>query len=182
MAVRKILTIADPRLYQVSEPVTKFDRKLRDLARDLFDSMYAAGGVGLAAVQIGVLKRIMVIDLLKEGFYKAVFVNPVLIEKSQELQQGEEGCLSVPGLSLPLARPKWVKVAYQDLMGKEHTIEAEMLMARALLHEMDHLDGKVFVDQLEPDLRLSVEEDIALIKKGAEPRHYKVPPYRRKAS
>lgn len=166
MAVRKVLTIADPRLYQVSEPVVQFDRKLRDLVRDLFDSMYAARGVGLAAVQIGVLKRVLVIDLQEQGYQKGVFVNPELIEEAAEKIKEEEGCLSIPGLSMPLARPVWVKVAYQDITGQRKVIHAERLMARALLHEMDHLDGKVYVDLLEPELRLSIEEDLRLIKSG----------------
>lgn len=181
MAVRKILTIPDPRLYQVSEPVTKFDRPLRDLARDMFDSMYAAQGVGLAAVQIGVLQRILIIDLEDQGFLKGVFVNPRVLEQSSELQDGDEGCLSVPGLSVPLKRPRWVKVGYQDLTGTERTVEGEMLLARAFLHEMDHLDGKVFVDQLEPDMKLAVAKDIELIKAGKEPRERKIPAYRRQA-
>lgn len=181
MAVRKILTIPDPRLYQVSEPVIKFDRALRDLTRDMFDSMYEAHGVGLAAVQIGVLQRILVIDLEEQGFLKGVFVNPRVLEQSQETQDGEEGCLSVPGLSVPLKRPRWVKVGYQDLTGTERIVEGEMLLARAFLHEMDHLDGKVFVDQLEPDMKLAVAEDIELIKKGKGPRERRTPAYRRRA-
>ena len=180
MAVRKILTIHDPVLYQVSETITKFDSSLRTLVRDMFDSMYSANGVGLAAVQIGILKSILVIDLEEHGFVKGVFINPRVLEQSGEMQQGEEGCLSVPGLSAELERPRWVKVGYQNLSGKEVTIEAEMLMARALLHEMDHLDGKVFVDQLEPDLRLSLKDDIELIKQGKTIENVVVPEYRRK--
>lgn len=170
MPIKKVLTIPNSILYKRSKEVTKFDRSLRNLVRDLFDSMYAAAGVGLASVQIGVLKRVLVIDLMDDGMHKGVFVNPHVIETSEEMQNGNEGCLSVPGLSLPLQRPKRVKVGYQDLNGKEHVIEAEDLMARALLHEMDHLDGKVFVDLLEPDIRQQAEPDIKLIEMGKLPR------------
>lgn len=180
MAVRKILTIPDSRLYKVSEKITDFKADLRDLVRDMFDTMYAAHGVGLAGVQIGVLKRILVIDLIDHGFTKGVFINSHVLEESKEKQHGEEGCLSVPGLSAQLDRPRWVKIGYQNLAGQEMTIEAEMLMARALLHEMDHLDGKVFIDQLETDLRLSLDDDIELIKQGKEPKQTAEPSYRRK--
>ncbi len=180
MAVREIVTIPDKRLYQVSEPITEFNSSLRPLVRDMFDTMYAAKGVGLAAVQIGVLKRILVIDLEDVGFVKGVYVNPRVVEQSEEIQEGEEGCLSVPGLSAELVRPRWVKVGYQNLEGDEKFVEGEMLMARALLHEMDHLDGKVFVDQLEPDLKLELADDIELIKKGKLPSEPVTPGYRRK--
>lgn len=179
MAIRKILTIPNPTLYKVSEPITKFDSSLRPLVRDMFDTMYEAHGVGLAGVQIGVLKRILVIDLEEMGFVKGVFINPEVAKQSEETQDGEEGCLSVPGLAANLVRPKWVKVKYQTLTGEEKFVEGEMLMARALLHEMDHLDGKVFVDQLEPDLKLELKDDIEAIKQGKEPSSAKVPEYRR---
>lgn len=180
MAVKPILTIRDERLYKVSEPVTQFDKSLRDLVRDMFDSMNAQGGVGLAAVQIGVLKRVLVIDLVEKGFIKGAFVNPRLLEASQELQDGEEGCLSVPGLSAELKRPKWVKIAYQDLSGNEKVVEGEMLLARAFLHEMDHLDGKVFVDQLEPSIHKMLAGDIERIKQGLPAEHPREPHYRKR--
>lgn len=177
MAIRSVLTIQDKRLYQPSEPVERFDRELRDLVRDMFDSMAAEGGVGLAAVQIGVLRRVIVIDLAEKGFIKGAFVNPKLLEASAEMQEGEEGCLSVPGLSASLKRPNWVKIGYQDMSGNAKTVDAEMLLARAFLHEMDHLDGKVFVDQLEPRLHQLLAGDVDRIKRGlrverpAEPRY-----------
>jgi peptide deformylase len=178
VAVRPILTIQDDRLYKVSEPVTKFDRDLRDLVRDMFDSMAAEGGVGLAAVQIGVLKRVLVIDLVEKGFIKGAFVNPRLLEASKEMQDGEEGCLSVPGLSAELKRPRWVKIGYQDMSGNEKTVEGEMLLARAFLHEMDHLDGKVFVDQLEPEIHKILARDVDRIRHGLPVEHPKEPGYR----
>ncbi|RME91171.1 MAG: peptide deformylase [Candidatus Hydrogenedentota bacterium] len=182
MAVRKILTIPDPRLYEISEKVTEFGRPLRPLIRDMFDTMYAADGVGLAAIQIGVKKRILVLDLTHFGFVKGVFINPEVVEQSKEMQEGDEGCLSVPGLSVPLKRPKYVKVKYQDLNGSERIIEGEMLLARALLHEMDHLDGKVFVDLLEPAIKREVAEDIERIKQGLMPQKERIPEYRKEVS
>jgi len=178
--VKPILTIQDKRLYQVSEPIKKFDRSLRDLVRDMFDSMIEEGGVGLAAVQIGVLKRVLVIDLVQKGFIKGAFVNPRVIEASDEMQDGEEGCLSVPGLSAELKRPRWVKIGYQDLSGNEKVVEGEMLLARAFLHEMDHLDGKVFIDQLEPKLHKELAGDIDRIKHGLPVKEPHEPKYRNK--
>jgi len=178
--VKPILTIQDKRLYQVSEAIKKFDRSLRDLVRDMFDSMIEEGGVGLAAVQIGVLKRVLVIDLVQKGFIKGAFVNPRVIEASDEMQDGEEGCLSVPGLSAELKRPRWVKIGYQDLSGNEKVVEGEMLLARAFLHEMDHLDGKVFIDQLEPKLHKELAGDIDRIKHGLPVKEPHEPKYRNK--
>lgn len=180
MAIRPVLTIQDERLYQVSAPVKKFDRDLRGLVRDMFDSMAAEGGVGLAAVQIGVLQRVLVIDLAEKGFIKGAFINPRLLEASEEMQDGEEGCLSVPGLSAELKRPRWVKIGYQDMSGNEKTVEGEMLLARAFLHEMDHLDGKVFVDQLEPAIHKLLAGDVDRIKKGMTVEHPAEPRYRNK--
>ena len=178
MAIREVLNIPNPLLYEISEPVTRFDRELRNLARDMFDTMYAANGVGLAGVQVGVLKRILVIDLADNGFIKGVFINPKVKTQSEEMQNGEEGCLSVPGLSANLARPREVTVEYQDLTGNTKEVNAELLMARALLHEMDHLDGKVFVDLLEPDLKTELNDDIERIKQGLKPIGTKEPKYR----
>jgi len=180
IVVRRVLTIEDKRLYEVSTPVTKFDRGLRDLVRDMFDSMAAEGGVGLAGVQIGVMKRVLVLDLTEKGFIKGAFVNPRILETSDEMQDGEEGCLSVPGLSAELKRPRWVKIGYQDLSGNEKTIEGEMLLARAFLHEIDHLDGKVFVDQLEPKLHKELAGDIKRLKQGLPVEHPVEPKYRNK--
>lgn len=175
MALKKVLTIPNPILYQVSEEVTQFNRSLRDLVRDMFDSMYAAMGVGLAAVQIGVLKRVLIIDLTDseeaQQKFKGILINPHVVETSPQIQEGNEGCLSVPGLSLPLERPAWVNIKYQNLSGQVQQLEAKGLLARAILHEMDHLDGKVFIDLLEPHIRKEANVDIELIKEGKLPRH-----------
>ncbi len=180
MAVLKIRTIPDPVLYKKSARVTEFDKKLRDLVRDLFDTMYAESGVGLAAVQVGILTAVIVIDLEKMGHQKGVFVNPELVEASKETVIQEEGCLSVPGLSANLERPRRVKVRYQDVFGNEKYLEGENIMARALVHEMDHLKGEVFIDKLTPEVRQTVEEDIERIKRGLAPRNSSEPEYRKK--
>lgn len=181
MAVRDILTIPHETLYKPSEEITIFNNDgLKELIRDMFDTMYNARGVGLAAVQIGILKRLMVIDLTEMGYAKGVFINPTIADQSKDNQLGEEGCLSVPGLAADLERPQWVRIQYFDLKGKKQTITGKDLMARALLHEMDHMDGKVFIDQLEPDIRKPLEKDIKRIKKGKLPKGAKIPEYRRK--
>ena len=179
MAVKEVLSIPNPILYKISEPIIVFDRSLRGLVRNLYDTMAESNGVGLAAVQIGVRKRVLVIDLVKNGFKKGVFINPKLIEKSDEEYLGEEGCLSVPGIYSQLSRSKYVKIEYQDLIGEKNIIEAEMLMARAVLHEMDHLDGKVFVDQLEPEFKTEIESELNLLLQGKPLKQSKVPAYRK---
>ncbi len=161
--------------------VNVFDRELRFLVNDMFDAMYNADGVGLAAVQVGVLKRILIIDLRKSGT-KEIFINPHLVESSDEMQEGEEGCLSVPGITSTLKRSRQIKVFYQNILGKKKTIEAENLMARALLHEMDHLDGKIYVDLLEPHEKNKITSDLERLKMGKTVSKVKVPNYRKKIS
>lgn len=151
MAVRDILIWPDPELRKVSAPVDRFDDALRELAQDLFDTMYDADGVGLAAPQIGVHQRIVVVDIgspdaeSPSGEAPIVVVNPVFLIQEGEMSW-EEGCLSVPGELGKVTRAAHVKVRYQDLDGNFHEIEAEGLKAVALQHEFDHLDGKLFVD------------------------------------
>lgn len=180
MASLQLKTIADPVLYQKSQPVTEFNSELRELVRDMFEIMYKEHGVGLAAVQVGVLKRILIIDLVEAGFIKGVFINPEIITASKETQTGEEGCLSIPGVVTPLCRPKSVEIRYQDIFGETKTIQGKDLMARALLHEMDHLEGKVFIDLLEPAEREKVSTEINLIKSGKTVLEAQKPDYRRK--
>ncbi|MDH4199707.1 MAG: peptide deformylase [Spirochaetia bacterium] len=178
MSVRKIITISNKILYQESEIVTKFDSKLRALIRDMFDTMHEEHGVGLAAVQIGVLTRAIVIDLEKSGFAKGTFINPEIIEQSDDMEENEEGCLSIPGVTANLKRPKSVKISYQNIFGDFETKEAEGLFARALCHEIDHINGKVFIDQLDDAERSKVEEDILEVKGGRMPLHFQKPAYR----
>lgn len=178
----KVLSIPNECLYQVSTTVELFDRDLRILVSDLFETMYHAKGVGLAAVQIAILKRVLVIDLEDAGFTKGVFINPRIIAQSKELDLGEEACLSVPEVSSMLNRPLWVEVEYHDIYGELEIIRAEKLMARALLHEMDHLDGKVYIDLLEPHFKKEIELDIKRIIQGEPVLNRSEPAYRKQRS
>ncbi|MDQ3931992.1 MAG: peptide deformylase [Actinomycetota bacterium] len=132
-------------LRQRAREVTSFDARLRRLADDMLDTMRHAGGAGLAANQVGILKRLFTWEV--EDRHGAV-CNPVIEDASEELQEGEEGCLSFPGLFYPLERPLRVRVRHQDPAGDEQTTDAEGFLARVLLHELDHLDGVLFIDHL----------------------------------
>jgi peptide deformylase len=149
MPVREIIKLPDPRLRLVSEPV-KIDDEIRALVADMFDTMYAAPGIGLAAIQVGVPHRIVTMDLAKKDDPKnpQVFINPELLWSSDELGIYEEGCLSIPELYEEVERPARVKVAYTDLDGETHEVEANGLLATCLQHEIDHLNGVLFIDHL----------------------------------
>ena len=142
MAIRIIKKNDDPVLREVSKPVKNINSNVIKLLEDMAETMYDAEGVGLAAPQVGILKRVVVIDI-GEGLIE--FINPEMIEKSGE-QTGPEGCLSFPGLSGEVCRADYVKVKALDRHGAEFTIEAEGFLARALQHEIDHLNGVVFLD------------------------------------
>ncbi|HAZ91211.1 MAG TPA: peptide deformylase [Eubacterium sp.] len=148
MAIRKIREEGDPILRKTSKVVKVFDDKLGVIIEDMFDTMYDANGVGLAAVQVGILKRIVVMDIGEGGI---VLVNPEIIETSGE-QCGYEGCLSVPGKSGVVTRPDHVIVRAADENGNIREIEGTELLARCICHECDHLDGKLYVDLVEGDL------------------------------
>jgi peptide deformylase len=150
MTVRPILTAPDPRLKAVSSPVEKVDGEIRKLAADMADSMYAADGIGLAAVQIGVAKRVIVMDLeQKEGKKNPrTFINPKILWASDEMATFEEGCLSVPEIWDDVERPARIRAEYLDLEGKRVELEADGLLATCLQHEMDHLEGVLFIDHL----------------------------------
>lgn len=147
MALLPILRFPDPRLKKVAAPVTKIDDGIRRLVADMAETMYEAPGIGLAATQVDVHKRVVVIDISEEKNQLRAFVNPV-IEQCVGAQLGEEGCLSVPGIYDKVERAEQVKVRYLDLDGKEQVLEADGLLAVCIQHEIDHLDGKVFVDHL----------------------------------
>jgi len=148
MAVRPILIAPDPRLKAVSTPVEKVDAEIRKLAEDMADSMYEAEGIGLAAVQIGVAKRVIVMDLDQKDGKKdwRVFINPKITWASEEMATFEEGCLSVPEIWDDVERPARIKAEYLDLDGKKVEIEADGMLATCLQHEMDHLEGILFID------------------------------------
>ena len=150
MTARPILTAPDPRLQAVSTDVERVDDEIRALVADMTDSMYAAEGIGLAAIQIGVAKRILVIDLdQKEGNNNPrAFINPKITWASEEMSTYEEGCLSVPEIWDDVERPARIKAEYLDIDGKPQTLEADGLLATCLQHEMDHLNGVLFIDHL----------------------------------
>ncbi|MDB5740566.1 MAG: peptide deformylase [Alphaproteobacteria bacterium] len=150
MTVRPILTAPDPRLQAVSTDVEAVTDEIRQLADDMADSMYEADGIGLAAVQIGVAKRILVIDLdQKEGKKNPVaYINPKIVWASDEVAVFEEGCLSVPEIWDDVERPARIKCEYLDRDGKAQLLEADGLLATCLQHEMDHLNGVLFIDHL----------------------------------
>lgn len=150
MAIRKIVTSEDPILRKTSRPVERFNEKLWQLLDDMKETMYKAQGVGLAAVQVGFLRRVVVIDV-GDGFIE--LINPEIVETSGE-QTGEEGCLSVPGESGIVCRPDYVKVKAQNRNGAWRIFEGTGLKARCFCHEIDHLDGTLYIDKV-------IKEDIA---------------------
>ena len=150
MALRDILILPDKRLRQVSKPVAKIDAATRKLVEDMFETMYDAPGIGLAAIQIGEPKRIVTLDLAKKDDPRnpQVFINPELVWESKEIGTHEEGCLSIPEYYEEVERPAEVKVRYLDLDGKPREIEANGLLATCLQHEIDHLNGVLFIDHI----------------------------------
>jgi peptide deformylase len=150
MALREILILPDKRLRKVSEPVKKIDAGIRRLVEDMFETMYDAPGIGLAAVQIGTAKRVITMDLAKKEEPKnpQVFINPEIVWSSDETATYEEGCLSIPETYDDVERPAHVKVSYLDLEGASHEVEANGLLSTCLQHEIDHLNGILFIDHL----------------------------------
>ena len=150
MSVRPILTAPDPRLKAVSTDVGAVDDEIRRLIDDMADSMYAADGIGLAAVQIGVAKRVIVMDLDQKSGKKnpRAFVDPKIVWASEETATFEEGCLSVPEIWESVDRPARIKCEYLDRDGKAQVLEADGLLATCLQHEMDHLEGVLFIDHI----------------------------------
>ena len=153
MALRKILTEEESALHKVCKPVTSFDRKLHNLLDDMADTLLEAQGVGLAAPQIGIIRRVVVVDT---GDGLLDLVNPVLVETSGE-QIGAEGCLSIPGKYALVKRPNYAKVRAQDRDGDWFEVEGEELMARGFCHELEHLDGHLYTEKME---RFLTEEEL----------------------
>jgi len=151
MALRKIRTLGDPVLEKVAKPVPEVNEKIKELVYDMLDTMYTANGVGLAAPQVGVLKRIVVIDVSPEGDKPMVLINPEIIAMSGT-QTGDEGCLSVPGKAGCVTRPNEVTVRAYNLKMQQIEFTGTDLLARALCHEIDHLDGIVYVEKVEGEL------------------------------
>ena len=170
MTIRKILTEPDPFLRQKSEPVNEVNDEVRTLMDDMLETMYDAPGIGLAAIQVGVPKRIIVIDLSKEKEKKnpLYFVNPELITKSKKDASYEEGCLSVPNQFAEISRPDSCKVKYLDYNGSEKILEAQGLLATCIQHEMDHLEGILFIDYLSKLKKSMIIKKLSKQKKTLE--------------
>lgn len=184
MAILPILEVPDPRLKTVSTQVESFDADLKKLIDDMFETMYAAPGIGLAAIQVGVPKRLLVIDLQEPAEHDhehgdhcdhdhgvirnpRVFVNPEILDPSEEHSIYSEGCLSVPDQYADVERPATIRARWQDADGKTHEEEMEGLMATCLQHEMDHLEGILFIDHLSRLKRQMVLKKIEKMRKAA---------------
>jgi len=170
MTVKKILTEPDPFLRQKSQTVEKVDDDMRQLMDDMLDTMYNAQGIGLAAIQIGTPKRVIVIDLLKEKEKKnpLYFVNPEIVWSSKEEATYEEGCLSVPGQFAEIDRPNKCHVKYLDYDGNKRELKAEGLLATCIQHEIDHLEGILFIDHLSKLKKSLIAKKLSKQKKELE--------------
>ena len=189
MAIREILEVPDPRLKTVSKPVETLDEGLKTLVSDMFETMYAAHGIGLAAIQVGEPLRVLVIDLQEpdedaepevchahggeEHTHQPVkndprvFVNPEILQPSDDFQTYQEGCLSVPEIYADVDRPARCRVRWQDLEGKVHEEDMEGMLAVCIQHEMDHLEGVLFIDHLSRLKRQMVLKKLDKIRKAA---------------
>lgn len=167
MAILSILCYPDPRLHKVAQPVAQVDERIQTLVKDMLETMYDAQGIGLAATQIDVHERVVVIDVSEERNEPLVLINPEITWASEEKQLGEEGCLSVPGIYDGVERSTSVKVKALDEKGNSREIAAEGLLAICMQHEMDHLLGKVFVEYLSPLKRNRIKTKLVKAQKAA---------------
>lgn len=168
----KVITVPNPLLRQVSEPAEVGDKSLKKLARDMARTMYRTDGVGLAAVQVGVLKRLIVIDCNVESRVRkpTVLVNPEIIATDGPELTEREGCLSVPGITVPVTRPAFARVQYYDLDGNQQIIEGDGLLGRCLQHEMDHLNGRTLFEAADPMVRMEALRNYQVAQSmGARP-------------
>ena len=170
MTVREIIKLPDKRLRLVSEPVKRIDASLRKLVEDMFETLYAAPGIGLAGIQVGVAKRVIIMDLSKKEDTRKpeVFINPEITWASEEKSTYEEGCLSIPEYYEEVERPAVVKVKYLDLEGKAREVEAGGLLATCLQHEIDHLNGILFIDHISKLKRDRITKKFAKAAKTAK--------------
>ncbi len=189
MAIREILEVPDPRLKTISKPVETFDDELKSLVADMFETMYDAPGIGLAAIQVGVPLRVLVIDLQPEDEdaepevchahggeehthrplkkEPRVFINPEILDPAEEMNTYQEGCLSVPDIYADVDRPATCRVRWQDLDGKAHEEQMDGMMATCMQHEMDHLEGILFIDHLSRLKRQMALRKIEKLRKAA---------------
>ena len=168
MALLPILTYPDPRLHTVAKPVQAVDARIRGLISDMLETMYEANGIGLAATQVDVHERLVVIDTSEERNEPLVLINPEITWASQEKQVGDEGCLSVPGIYDGVERSTAIKVRALDGEGQSREISAEGLLAVCIQHEMDHLLGKVFVEYLSPLKRNRIKTKMLKARRDTE--------------
>ena len=175
MAIREIVEVPDPRLRQISSPVEEVTDEIRELVSDMFETMYAAPGVGLAAIQVGVAKRVLVIDLQEpeeEGGEPVkdphVFINPEILQHSDQEVPYTEGCLSVPDQFAEVDRPDRIRARWLDLNGKQQEDDIEGLLAVCLQHEMDHLNGVLFIDHLSRLKRDMILKKLAKLRKDQD--------------
>jgi len=167
----EIVIHPDSRLRKISKPVTEIDEQFKQFLKDFTETMYERDGVGLAAVQVGVLKRVIVIDVsepkTKEDRKPVIYINPRIVDFGGEIEV-EEGCLSVPKIYEPVKRYEWVKVIAQDINLQEFEVEAKDVLAIALQHEIDHLDGKLFIDKISPLKYQRITSKMEKYKKNLE--------------
>ncbi len=160
MALLEILEFPDPRLRTKAQPVADVDDKIRQIVEDMFETMYDSKGIGLAATQVNIHQRIIVIDISEEKNEKNVFINPQITILDDVPDSYDEGCLSVPGFYETVERPKKVRVEALNQNGEAFTIEPEGLLAVCIQHEIDHLDGKLFVDYISPIKRNRIRKKL----------------------
>ena len=166
MTIRKILTFPDPKLREVAKEVTNFDSNLKELANDLLETMYEFKGIGLAAIQIGVNKRIIVADISDEKQEPHIFVNPKIKILNENKKGGyDEGCLSIPGFYEEVIRPTQVEISFQNLSGENEKLILEGLLGVVVQHETDHLDGKLMVDYISSVKRQRIRSKLLKLKK-----------------
>lgn len=160
MALLPILEFPDPRLRTIAKPVSQFDDSVRELVRDMLETMYDAPGIGLAATQINVHKRIVVIDVSEEKNQPQVFINPEIEVLDESTCEYDEGCLSVPGFFETVIRPAKIRVKAFNEKGEAFTLEPDGLLATCIQHELDHLNGKLFVDHISPFKRTRIRSKL----------------------
>ena len=170
MSIREIITVPDETLKKISEPIEKVGINEKRLVNDLFDTMYNSKGIGLAAVQVGILKRILVIDVSSQDQKKQPlsFINPSIKKVSNEMSIYEEGCLSIPETFIEIERPKICEVEYIDLNGKKRSMKCDGLLSTCLQHEINHLDGKLILDHLSKLKRDIIIKKISKSKKNPD--------------
>ena len=170
MSIKKIITVPDKILREISQPLEKVGKEEQKLIDDLFDSMYHSNGIGLAAIQVGIPKRIIVLDILDKNKKKQpmCFINPVIKKKSNKFSSYEEGCLSIPDTFIEIERPRICEVEYIDIDGKMKNLKCDGLLSTCLQHEINHLDGKLIIDHLSKLKRDLIIKKISKLKKNPD--------------